>query len=215
MVSEINELIKSLNSWNKLTADPKVNDFKSLLESILLSLGSINDSNNYGEDEILEEIEERMLYLVDEEFIDEDLLVMAIVNFVKERLEDTIMKQGDMIVTDENLLFSNKVDLNMKHRLSNSLNKLRNNHFYEKGMMELDQWKTIVSTGFTRSNRNRWKEERLEINASELEEEIGEIPLEILEILADIPIIKLMDLMPIDQIKDLSYEEALKVKNEL
>jgi len=211
----VDVLISSLKNWDKLSALNQINDFKGMLDSILLHLGIIVEITNKSKEDLLVKLEERVEYLIEEEGIDGDLLVMGLVNFITESLEATLMKQGQTIVLDEQLLSSKQTNLDLKNRLSSSLKKLKKDSFYKRATKELDQWKAIVTTNFTKGKRAQWKKESLQVATEDLDKYFCQIPQNILEILFDIPIIKLITKIDLSNIKDLSYSEALKLREEL
>ncbi|PRX34809.1 hypothetical protein BX659_102124 [Orenia metallireducens] len=211
----VNVLISSLEEWDKLTGKEQINDFKGLIDSILLHLGVISETSIKSKIELLVDLQERIRYLVEEEGIDQDLLVMGLVNFISEKLERTLMRQGQTIVLDEKLISSDKVDLDMKNRLSYSLKELKRDNFYEKATKELDHWRFIVASNFTKGNRARWRKEGFEVVAEDLEEELSQIPKKILDILFDIPIVKLIAKIELEDIKNLSCSEAMDLREVL
>jgi len=203
-------LINCLKDWDKLNCADQVNNFKKLIDSILLHLGIMTDTSIKSKVELLAELQDRIEYLIKKEGIDEDLLVMGLVNFVTESLEATLMKQGHTIILDEKLISSNRIDLEMKTRLSCSLEQLKQNDFYEEAIKELDQWNALVASNFSRGNRAKWKRESSEVITEDLEEDCFRIHRKILNILSEVSIINLMSKVDIEEIKNLTHTIALR-----
>jgi len=161
-------LIEALSEWNEETGEDKVNDFKTLILFILNRLG--DDSYFDGQDiDSLDRLKNRVDYLMEDCEIHEDFLIMGIVNFITEMMENKIRKHGEFIIYQESIEsegISEQVDKMSQKKLS----ELKSPRYRIKAVNELDTWKLIKTKYFSESKRNSWENERLMETGEQLKE---------------------------------------------
>lgn len=163
-MNQTKAFVEALQKWDEVTSSKnRVNDFNDLIFLLLYTLGERREEIYSPKTEVVEErinfLEERIHSLMVEQKISEDFLVMGCVNFITERLEDTINFHGERIIYCIEQMEQTE-DETSKEKLQKELNKLKDITYSVHAEFELYQWKVLVAEYFDRYQRNIWEGER-------------------------------------------------------
>lgn len=209
-------LINALEEWNesiKEDDDFIANDLETIISILLLHLGGVDKlTPKLNANEMLKILHDRITYLVDNLEMTEDFLVMGCVNAVTERMEGTIKSHGESIVFHEQII---KDESSLKEKSKEILEKLKDLRYPIQAKYELNIWKTIINEYFNEIKRKEWTNEKLKETSSFLSKEVEKIPPEIKEIIKGVSAAELEERVSLTDIKNLSVEEAKKIRDEV
>lgn len=150
-------LINALKEWNKETKGDRVNDLETLMFQTLYNLGEKKKILSFSESDYFDILRERINYLIEKHQINEDFLVMGVVDFITKTIEHKISGHGETIICYERIEKSDELnDLSQE-----KLDELKDINYKEKAVSELDAWKLVTVKYFSKSNRNKWENDRI------------------------------------------------------
>lgn len=147
--------IKALREWNDITNGNQATDLLTLSFLIHYQIG-IKSSEISPDDTIevkLNNLEERIKYLIEEEKVDEIFLISSLVNSVTLHFRKSIERHGDLIIFHEEVMNKNP-DISI-----NILDKLKQPGYYIKLKNDYFRWQEIVLNCLSDEQFENWERE--------------------------------------------------------
>ncbi|MBX4258840.1 hypothetical protein KTC96_14265 [Clostridium estertheticum] len=175
----VHNFIDALREWDKVTGEFKSTDYKTLLTLINLQIGLKHNQLDFSfdatEDEIINLLENRIIYLIHEQDVDELFLVTSLINWMNIFFESTMEKTVDaiqlfsgMINDSEN---KNDIDGSIGDSFSHKkLTELLSHENKSNTKNEYFRWKSIVANKLSEEHIESWDRElTLEISKGSIE----------------------------------------------
>ena len=150
-MNRIDTFISCLNEWNDSTIEKA-----TPLDTITFELGYVLGLQN-PIFPTLEEIKNRIVYLIDEEKIDGKFLIYSLISNIDLLLENVINNLGSALISNTELKKSfDKNSIEIPEELSSTIEKLKSKSHLSQAERQLDNWRKIKYTHFTITNEHTW-----------------------------------------------------------
>lgn len=211
-MEEIKALVSAIREWNE-TRNTEINGLVILLRRLLQKLGAeigLEDDEDY----LLNNLQERIVYLAESEGMGVDFLVISMVNAITELLEGTVRNHGEALVVNEQALQQLKENSEEAETVRAKVNKLKDENYKRDATRELALWNRIAAEKFSIARREAWKDQALKETTEKLLADWKETPQEVREALSDVPFAVIRESISPSDIKDIDPEEARQIREQ-
>ncbi len=149
--------IEALNEWNDKTINFQATDFLTLVLIINHQIGVTSRVTPYDTvDGRLAKLEERIVDLVENNDMSETFIISSLTNYVTNYFKHSLMKHGDAILFNENVVNEHP---ELAETTKTLLNRLKATDYVVKMKNEFHVWRIIAETYLSEEQIERWEDE--------------------------------------------------------
>lgn len=157
-MQRVDAFIDSLEEWLQLQAKKDKE-----LQEVLAHLSDMLGEPSAVSVEDITQLKERILFLINEQKINEKFLVNALLREMTEYLEHPIKEHGESIILNELMADSYQEDYNeIPEQISKAGKGLRSLTYRYKLESRLEDWELIKLQNFSFKNRKMWESEDIQ-----------------------------------------------------
>jgi hypothetical protein len=157
MMNRINTFLSCLKNWDE-TTENKIESLEGITFHLGYNLG-IREKLKID----LQDIHDRIVYLTKKEKIKEKFLIYSLISEVDFLLERGINYLGEAIIINEQLSSDYEDEFGViPEHIEKSISKMKDKSNLFKAEIQLDNWRKIKNTHFTRFNERIWENDDLQ-----------------------------------------------------